>query len=440
MKILTINHPINDRRVTNRANFAEAETFFDFDVVIIQPPKLPKLLSLTNTPEGIRIGEYEYNSIKNLWDKRLEEINAFLENNGILIVILSPFERVYSPHYNGRGFAQKCEDQWLDNYGWLPVHNWSRYLRPSFFVINGEGDGYKITNESNPFTEYIKRGNVRWQAYIEYFDGLNVFAEIIKNKIIGATVNLKNGKIIFLPTLQEKNDELLLGCIENSFETYSETPSPDWISEFILPKEKEIESEIKEIQEQLETIKKQEDKVKGKLKEITKFKKLLYETGKYQLEPIVRDAFRLLGFTVHDDYKPEPTSNIEIDAMIECKYGKAILEIKGTEKSIDLADFAQLTNKTVDDLKITNEPKKGILVGNGFRTIKHPKDRREDIIFGRHVKESAERQSVTLINTVELYELVRSILDGDKIDKAKLQQKILESNGICEFNEFIKEN
>ncbi len=433
MKILTINHYINDKRVTNRTNFADAETFFDFDVIIIEPPELSSLIEneVSKTSEGPKIEEYDYNSIKNLWNKRKYEINTFLENNGILIVLLAQSQCVYSLYHTGQGFAQKCENHWLDNYGWLPVH---------FSVNNGEGNGYKITNDSHPFTEYIKRGNVRWQAYLDYFDDLNVFAEIVKNKIIGATVNLKNGKIIFLPTLQEKNDELLLGCVENSFETYSETPSPDWISEFILPREKEVGQEIEKIQKESDKIKEQEEIVKGKLKEITKFKKLLYETGKYQLEPVVRDVFRLLGFTVYDDYKPEPTSNIEIDAMIECKYGKAILEIKGTEKSIVLDHFTQLTNKTVDDLKITNEHKKGILIGNGSRTSKHPKDRRGDIIFGQHVKESAERQSVTLINTVDLYELVCSILSNDEVNKAKLQQKILESNGVCEFKEFVKEN
>ena len=437
MKILTINHHINEGRVTNRASFTNAETLFDFDVVIIQPPPFQSLTkhSPVKIPQGIRIDGHEYTCITTLWHKRSGELRTLLENNGILIVILAPFEKGYSSQ------QKEC----LDNYGWLRKF---QYLP---LITNGGGDGYQITNNSNPFVEYIRQGKLKWRAYLDF--GLKypkewgIFAEIVKGKVIGATINVENGKIVFLPTLQEKNDEVLLGCIEKSFETYSETPPPDWIKEFTLSKEKERRQDIKKVQQHLEEIKKQEKDAKEKLKEITKFKKLLYETGKYQLEPIVRDAFRLLGFTVHDEYKPEPKSNIEIDALIECTYGQAIVEIKGRGtnkrgnkgKLISLDDFSQLTNKMRDDLKITGKLKEGILVGNGLRLCTPPKDRTGAKIFAPHVKESAERQSITLINTVDLYELVHSILDGKKIDRNRLQQKMLGSKGIFKFNEFIEE-
>jgi len=445
MKILTINYPITDERVTNRGNLVGAEALFDFDVVIIQPLPISTLITRGTepTPEGIKIAEYDYSRIKNLWGHRANEIEALLENNGILIVLLAPYECVYSHHYNGQGHAQKCENHWLDNYGWLPINTY-----PAGITTTGGGNKYQITNNSNPFTEYLKQGDVRWQTYINCPEDWNVFAESVKDKVIGATVNVENGKIVFLPSLQERNDEVLLSCIENSFETYSETPPPDWINEFILPKEKEGEQDIEKIQQQLEEIKEREKKAKDKLEEITKFKKLLYEQGKHQLEPIVRDAFRLFGFTVHDDYKPKTGSNIEIDTVIECNYGQAIVEIKGRGtkkegekgKCISLDDFSQLTNKIQDDLKITGKTKEGILVGNGFRLCTHPKNRRGEKIFTPHVKESAERQSITLINTVDLYGVVHGILGGEEIDKDKLQQKILGSKGICEFKEFIKEN
>ncbi|MBU4266541.1 MAG: hypothetical protein KKE96_04870 [Candidatus Altiarchaeota archaeon] len=85
MKILTINYPITDERVTNRGNLVSAEALFDFDVVIIQPPPIATLITRGTepTPEGIKIAEYDYSCIKNLWERRANEIEALLENNGI---------------------------------------------------------------------------------------------------------------------------------------------------------------------------------------------------------------------------------------------------------------------------------------------------------------------------------------------------------------------
>jgi hypothetical protein len=90
-------------------------------------------------------------------------------------------------------------------------------------------------------------------------------------------------------------------------------------------------------------------------------KGLLYETGKYGLEPCVREALRIIGFDVKqfDEYSKEyDVFAVEDDIWV-------VGEIEGSANVVDVEKYRQLLDYVTE--VVTREAKNArILVGNGF--------------------------------------------------------------------------
>ena len=63
---------------------------------------------------------------------------------------------------------------------------------------------------------------------------------------------------------------------------------------------------------------------------LERWKYLLYEKGKHQLEPVVCDALAMLGCNV------EPQPDKDSDGTVKCDYGNALLEVVGSKGTIKI--------------------------------------------------------------------------------------------------------
>jgi hypothetical protein len=173
--------------------------------------------------------------------------------------------------------------------------------------------------------------------------------------------------------------------------------------------------------------------------ELLAYKKLLYEKGKTQLEPIVRKALNQIGF----QSTPGETisgSGFEIDGRTIIGSSPGILEIKGSRKQIVLDEYSPFIPKILADFRAKGTQSKGILIGNGLCETP-AKDRLGEKVFSPHVLEASKTQSIALVNTVELYCVVSGILAG-KIKPSDLEQireRILKANGFASLSEFCQQ-
>lgn len=153
-----------------------------------------------------------------------------------------------------------------------------------------------------------------------------------------------------------------------------------------------------------------------------RLKGLLYETGKYGLEPSVRKAFRIVGFNIKEPEEYDKPYDI---FAIEDKIS-VIGEIEGSKGQIDVSKYRQLLDY-VTEATLEGKNCKGILIGSGFVDVE-PSSRGEQ--FTEQVIRGCENQKYCRITTVELYKAVRAILS--KPDNQKLKNAIKENILVCE--------
>ncbi|MEJ2047419.1 MAG: hypothetical protein P8X92_05115, partial [Dehalococcoidia bacterium] len=188
-------------------------------------------------------------------------------------------------------------------------------------------------------------------------------------------------------------------------------------------------SEITEVNEQAATLEKKRANLIDDNDKLERWKYLLYEKGKHHLEPVVREALALLGCQV------EPQADKDADGLVACDYGKALLEVVGSEGTIKIEKLGQLTRNMSSFFEARKSKVKGILVANPFCSEpldnRPPKDTQKQL-FGKELIEGAEQLSITILLSTDLYEAVCRIL-GSKLSKAEkdsLQERIFKGKGL----------
>ncbi|GAF82499.1 unnamed protein product, partial [marine sediment metagenome] len=158
--------------------------------------------------------------------------------------------------------------------------------------------------------------------------------------------------------------------------------------------------------------------------------------GKHQLQPIVQEALRLIGFKVED--QPDKDS----DGLVTSEYGCALLEVAGSTGTIRIEKFGELVTNVGNFIKQKGQKVGGILVGNPFCEEpidnRPPKDSQKQL-FAKELLESAEKQDIAVLLSADLYELVTRILSDKISDNQKLsvRQKIFEANGLLRLSQLL---
>ncbi len=431
LKILSINFPFRTPWVVNESNLATPRALFDFDVVVIRP--YPLAGRSAGGPWSIGSDAY-WRAHKEMEGKG-EDIVRFLRQGGLLVVIL---DEVQELKYN------TAEYSYFSNGTLYTVSNYD-FLEEQFFrcVRNGVGKKIEIIKVSEPFSQVIKKSNVEWTAFIvakppDPFNGVGFFARNGSGSFVGGQVSLATGNVVFLPNFRELNEEQFFeACTE--YRTKREgTPPPEWSKKVALPGVADAENKITTIDELLQETERLKREATRELDDLLAYKKLLYEKGTTQLEPIVRRALDRLGFGT----KPSETitgTGFEIDGRTTVGSMPGILEIKGSKKQIVLDEFSPFIPKVLADLGATGYPSKGILIGNGL-CEGNPKDRLDVKVFSTHVLDAAKTQSIALVNSVELYCVLCNILSGKIQNLDVIREKILTTNGFVSLLPFCQES
>jgi len=265
---------------------------------------------------------------------------------------------------------------------------------------------------------------------------LRVAKPIAKNKVgevVALELSFGKGKFIFLPPPmksinEEKVSGALIDCIRESFHWSQPLIKPDCINRYELPGGSQIKKEFEKFQGKIANLEKKKQKIEEQRNKFEMLKGILYEQGKYGLEPPVREAFRILDFKVLDPEEYEE----DYDLYIKETDLTIIGEIEGSNKQVDVRKYRQLLDY-VDTEVEEGENVKGILIGNGFIDV-DPDKRAEQ--FTEKAILGCRRQKFCRMTTYEIFKAVRSILSDphNRELKKSIKQKILKCDDEFKFN------
>jgi len=446
LKILGVNFA---NEIFENISFDNRISFTDYDVVIIDPkPILNSWLYKANPhSDGSRWlytgsdGGLSKSLIK-LMAERMEEVRLITEKNqGIVICFL----RDKGKELNCAPFQYSKKFSTINIYSWLPpiiYDDFKHSFHLDCYIKKRNAKEFSKIINTRAFGEYIHKLPEEncYEAVLDnqIFSLIGSLEKTIKpiayNKVgelVAFEIGFGEGKFIFLPpvTKCEDNDQMagiLIGCIKKELNMPELDSSPSWVERYSLPGEKELSEKLKELSRREEELKKEREILKEKVDEFNLLRRLLFGSGKFVLEPAVREAFRILGFAVQkpEDYKEDyDLFAIEDDLWV-------IGEIEGSKGQIDVWKYRQLLDY-VDKATIEGRKCKGLLIGNGFLD-QEPSTRQEQ--FTEKAINGCRSHNFCRITTFELYKAVEKVLSSH--DNNDLKEKIKKAIIAC-TDEFL---
>ena len=440
-RVLAVDFHVVGENVTN-VSFHDLWSFSDYDVIVldpinisnkwrlIRPRKDGSLLTYSDFDKGFSKGLVE------TMERRAEETKLLLEKTGGIVICF----------LRQKGTVLKCKFsgyiRWIHRYSWLPRKELKRgnvFSGQYFDPTSRLGQEITEINKTHPFSQYFEAltEKICFEAVIDDSGVLEVAKPIAKNKVgevVALELSFGEGKFIFLPPPlksvdKDRIDGVLIDCIRKSLHWTKPLIKPDWINKYELPGESEVEKEFEEHQGKIAVLEKKKQSIEARRERFEMLKGMLYEQGKYGLEPPVREAFRILGFKVLDPEEYEE----DYDLYIKEPNLTIIGEIEGSNKQMDVQKYRQLldyVNSKVEE----GENIKGILIGNGFINVE-PDKRNEQ--FTEKAILGCGRQKFCRMTTYELFKAIRAILSesDNKELKKFVKQKVLKCDDEFKFDE-----
>jgi hypothetical protein len=414
LRIISINFAFASQDVV-LDSLESDRALFDFDIVLIRPPQF-------DFPPGKDEIHWQ---LKQLMKVKRSELDTFFLQGGVLVVLLDVPDYY---HYTSERVK----------YG---VNNYE-FLDKNFAAALVKGKGTQITysNVVEPFIDVLKKSTIEFTAYLPKvpitppLSALKFFAHAGAGGAVAGKMPYSEGHLILLPNLTRLDEQAFFeACAEYRFTRQGSTP-PEWMKQILVPGIASLEAKIVELDTQIAELQNTKQLREQELEERSAYRKLLYEKGKTQLEPIVLRALDDLEFGTTPSEIIKRT-NYQIDGRTTKGSTPGILETKGSKNQIAQSEFSPLVIKLLADSDVSHSFSKGILVGNGLCETE-PGSRLGDTVFTPHVLDGAKRNSVALINSVELYWLCCALLRGDNVDKNAIREAILTANGYVDLKPF----
>jgi len=430
MKILTIN--VIGIPSSSSSNLIEANVFQDYDAVVVDPESLDRLyghIDYDNRDERILTSKFGL-ILSAVNEKRREQVNGLLQRGGFVVCFMQALRKCsYDVVYEAKRYQYD-----VTNYDWLlEADNMGKELGT---IEIGKGKTVDYIASGHAFFEYLNT-KPSWSAYVDKnaIRNWKVLGSAFGTHVVSLAKRVGLGHIILLPSYYDyHNGELLERCIVKLLGDKEATPQPTWAKAILVPGQQELICKITKIDDQIDALQKQRETFVNEKEKLERWKCLLYEKGKHQLEPAVRDALALLGC----DVKPQPDK--DSDGSVACDYGTALLEVVGSKGAIKIEKLGQLTRNMSNFFETKRSKVKGILVGNPFcdePLENRPPKGSQKRLFAKELIESAEQLSITVLLSTDLYQVVCRILIGNlpEIEKRSLQERIFNSKGLVRLVE-----
>ncbi len=403
--------------ITPLPNIENALSISDFDAFVIDP----NILAGAPTPETFQ--------------RRRGELQDLLEKKGgMIICVLRP--------NNLQGVVQGVGA--FNRYSLLEQAASPAYRAVVAAVGSGAGSSVTVINSARgPTASYFQvlQQKLRFEAFLRLteaqvaqYSGV-VFAVNSVRHAIAVEFRTGEGMVAFVPVPHDVPGErvgaAIVKMVASHFNKRTDIDAPDWSQGIAVPGAHAYDVRIAELSTQRERLTTEMSDLEIRREEITSYIRLLFGYGKGVLEPEVRTALRLLGFTIREP--EEYVGEWDIDLRDGQSGATAIGEVEGSEGPIDVDKSRQLLDY-IEAEATEGRDHKGILIGNGFR-LTPPEAPARLQQFSDHARRAAARFQFCLLPTTELFKAVCAVLESpqDEVLKVQIRESLLGAVGAWSF-------
>jgi hypothetical protein len=437
MRVLVIGFPLPDPQIDNYS-FASAPSFFDYDAMVVDPASVSQVIEDVAQGRAERATHFDQPIVNELTSpaavgladllhRRQEETARLLARGGLVACFAYPDV----PHPSVVGFSG-CH-----RYYWLPAPSGLDY-GPGL-LAPGDGSDVLPTESDHPFAPYVDefRKKLAYRAhFVETAKGFPTFGRVFARSVGGAAVGVElragGGRVVFLPAIRSPGRgterypiaRTILDCVRRSLDVTAAEPAPPWLAAFPLPGLAELETAETEAGERLSRAEEEVAAARARREEIDRYRRLLWQEGKYGLDAPVRDALRLLGLTVTDD--------LDQPAELSFEGQTALLEVEGAQDAVGMEPHYRLRKRWEETLARSGQAPRGLVVVNGYR-LRPPEERPTQYVDALRV--AAESMSYGILTADRLFEIVRRGLDADEAAVVAFRARLLGAEGEVTLNE-----
>lgn len=430
MRLLCIGYPMPNPKIDNHT-ILSAPSLFDYDAVIVDPSSISSAVEgvLNQTGEARSFGGQPvadgpsspvHVGLAEALRARIAETERLLARGGLVIV--HGYPNVLHPV---SGFAG------CDRYFWLPAPAGLVWGPPD--LVMGASRHVVLTEQNHPFGAYIDdlRTKIEYRAYFaeraRFGEGARVFARSEGGAAVGVEFALGPGRIVFVPPAPRVAAgpergviaARMLDAAARMLGAATGDPAPTWVRAQPLPGLEQREAALAEAEEKAAGAQSRLDEERRALGEIAKYQRLLWQEGRYALDPVVHDAMRLLGFEVRG-VPGEPV-------LLVSGRTELMIEIEGSDEAVGMAAHYRLRERRERHLAERGQLPPGLLIVNGHR-MKAPDARPAQ--YSEPLRIASESMGYGILTTAALFRAVqRALAEPDAAWMAAARQKLASEHG-----------
>lgn len=417
-RILNFGVSATHTSITNLANFNDPVSFSDYDAFVFDPSTI--IQGMTGPDNYVR----RQNEIRDLVSSKGGIVICFMRQNVAM------------------GFGLPSGGG-ADSYGILHLAAPNPILQIRSALRAGSGSQVEVIHSARGASAGYFRVLQRALHFTAYLDTLptnlanvagTVFAIDSVSHPIAVEFAVGPGRICIVPVPDgatgDRVGSAIVRVVEAHFGGPGEIEAPPWATEVVVPSANAHDASIASLEERKRQIDTEIQQLAQKRTDLLNYRVLLYGYGKSVLEPVVRSAFRLLGFRVPEPeaYSGEWDVELHSDTTLP-----AIGEVEGSEGLIDVDKYRQLLDY-IQAEALEDRDRKGILIGNGSRLAVPGSTERQNQ-FSDHALRGAKKNGFCLMPTTELFKAVCSVLENPEDEglKIKIRASILSTIGVWTF-------
>ena len=430
MRILALGQGLPDPAIDN-FNWASALSFYDYDAIVVEPAE-----AVSRFVEAVSAGSGSYLTyddipvaegptgadsvgLVDVLRRRRDEVERLLARGGLVVCFGYPDV----PHPRVAGFTG-CH-----RYYWLLAP--AGYDYGAAHVKPASGRSVRVTDWEHPFAGYLdaQRDNVLYRAAFPEgaagFPGLKVIGLSPGGVATAVELPVGGGRVVFLPawppsTLDRDRSAYagnLAAAIRNSLLMSAEGEPPEWVDELQLPGIDLARREMEDAEAKLDDLEAALDSSRNQYRSLDRYRRILWQEGKYGFELPVRDALALVGAT--------PYGSTDEPATFSMAGEVVLVEAESSDAEVGMEPHYRLRERLEAQIVHDRRRRRGLIVVNGFRQT-HPSRRDQQYIESLRV--AAESMRYCILEATTLFEAAKDMLEG-KGDPAALLRRITETEG-----------
>ena len=430
MHILSIGHGMPDQTIDNY-NWASALSLFDYDALLIDP-----MLGVSKFVEDVARGEGEYETydelpvgegftnadavgLVDILRRRRDETERFLARGGLVVCFAYP-DVAHTRIVGFTGFHR---------YHWLPAPEGSdygpAYLKPA------SGRSVKVIDWEHPFasfldstTAFLYRASIAEGA--ASFPGARVIARSSGGAAVAVDMQVAGGRVIFIPALALNLTSLqrsqiagaLSAAIRNTLLTEAEGAAPEWIEEISLPGVEDARTRMDDAEAKLDELESELDAARSEYRGLDRYRRILWQQGKYGFELPVRDALTLLGATAYGQPDEPAVFNLGVETVM--------VEAESSSDEVGMEPHYRLRERMENRIATNKRRAFGLIVVNGHSQVSPAERERQ---YADSLRIAAESMRYCVLTATDLFEAVRDKLEG-RGDAMAFLRRLAETEGV----------